>query len=80
MGIKKGVELHVIISPADGVACVQIVGPTDTHPEGHDLYFRILDLVQEFDKKVQTRIAKSRDESPMMLAQRIELGKSDIEQ
>ncbi|MGE5446515.1 MAG: hypothetical protein ACM3SR_18275 [Ignavibacteriales bacterium] len=56
MAKRKGAELHIIVNQEEGISCVQIVGPIETHSEGHDLYFRIMDLVQDFDKAIQKRI------------------------
>ncbi len=56
MAKKKGAELHIIVNKEEGVSCVQIVGPTSTHPEGHELYFKIMDLVQSLDRAIQERI------------------------
>jgi hypothetical protein len=49
------VELHIVIDRG-GVRGVQIIGPPDIHPEGHDLYFSIRDLVLQFDEAVQKRL------------------------
>jgi hypothetical protein len=51
----KKAEVHIILD-LEGVNCVQIVGPTEVHPEGHNLYMLIRDLVQEFDKSVRDRL------------------------
>ncbi len=61
MAIRKGAEIHIIVNKEEGVSCVQIVGPTGTHREAHDLYFKILDLVQNFDKTIQDRIKEGNE-------------------
>lgn len=53
--MKAQVELHIVVD-REGVRGVQIIGPSDIHPEGHDLYFSIRDLVIQFDKSVQKRL------------------------
>ena len=57
----KKVEVHVILD-WEGVNCIQIIGAAEVHPEGHDLYMQIRDLVQEFDKAVQKRLRQERGE------------------
>lgn len=49
--MKEKVELHIIIDE-DGVRGVQIIGPTEVHPEGHDMYFKIRGLISELDYKI----------------------------
>ncbi len=53
------VELHIVLD-GDGVRSVQIIGPPEVHPEGHDLYFSIRDLILEFDKIIQKRFEQKR--------------------
>lgn len=57
-------EVYIIIDYT-GVRAVQIVGPAETHPKGHDLYFSIQDLVLNFDKEIQKKLKedKSRHET-----------------
>ncbi len=52
---KESPLVHIIIDES-GVHSVQIVGPSETHPAGHDIYFQIRDLVLELDKKIQERL------------------------
>jgi hypothetical protein len=47
--MRKITELHIVVD-FDRVKCVQIMGPPDTHREGHELYLKITDLVKIFDK------------------------------
>ncbi|MGE5445805.1 MAG: hypothetical protein ACM3SR_14625 [Ignavibacteriales bacterium] len=54
------VELHIVIDH-DGIRGVQIIGPSETHLQGHDLYFNIRDLVLEFDMAVQKRLKEKED-------------------
>lgn len=51
----KKAEIHIILD-LEGVNCVQIVGPTEIHSEGHNLYMQIRDLVHEFDRAVKERL------------------------
>lgn len=53
--MKTSVELHIVLD-SEGVSCVKIMGPPDTHNEHHELYLKIVDLVKEFDKIVQKRM------------------------
>lgn len=57
---KNTVEIHIIVDK-DGVNSIQIVGPTETHPNGHDLYLHIRDLVQDFDRAIQQRIKEGKE-------------------
>jgi hypothetical protein len=56
MARKKSTELHIVVNQEEGISCVQIVGPVENHPEGHNFYFKIMDLVQALDKAIQNRI------------------------
>lgn len=58
--MEQMVELHVVIG-RHGVSSVQIIGPPESHHEGHDLYFRIRDLVQEFNKAILERIENDKE-------------------
>lgn len=51
----KKAEVHIVLD-LEGISCVQIAGPTEVHPEGHNLYMQIRDLVQEFDRQVKERL------------------------
>lgn len=51
----KKVELHIVIDK-HGINCVQIVGLPETHPEGHDIYFKIRDLIHKWDSEIQDRL------------------------
>ena len=64
MAKQRSAELHIIINK-EGVTCVQIVGPIETHPEGHALYCKILDLVQKLDKEMQERLKKEDEKSEL---------------
>lgn len=55
---QKNALLHIVLDK-DGINCVQIVGPIEAHAEGHDLYFKIRDLVQELDRQIQERLNSS---------------------
>ena len=57
----KKVEIHLVID-IDGLRSVQIIGPPEVHPEGHDLYFSIRDLVLDFDKIIQRRFEQKRND------------------
>lgn len=59
--MRQKAELHVVID-LDGVRSVQIIGPSEVHSEGHDLYFNIRDLVMEFDRAVQKRLREREEE------------------
>jgi len=48
-------ELHIVIDN-DGVKSVQIIGPPEIQSEGHNIYFKIRDLIPEFNKKILNRI------------------------
>lgn len=54
----KNAVLHIVLD-RDGINCVQIVGPAETHAEGHDLYFKIRDLIQDLDRQIQERLRSS---------------------
>ncbi|MGE5446645.1 MAG: hypothetical protein ACM3SR_18935 [Ignavibacteriales bacterium] len=56
--MKTKVELHIVID-REGVRSVQIIGPSEVHPEGHDLYFQIRDLILELDRQLQERFRSS---------------------
>ncbi len=55
---QKNAVLHIVLD-RDGIECVQIVGPAETHSKGHDLYFKIRDLVEEFDRQIHERLNNS---------------------
>jgi hypothetical protein len=50
--MKSKVELHIVIDK-DGIRSVQIMGPTEVHQEGHDLYFKIRHLIPQLDQEIQ---------------------------
>lgn len=50
--MKAGFELHIVIDK-HGVRSVQIIGPSEVHPEGHDLYFKIRHLIPRLDEEIQ---------------------------
>ena len=58
----KKMELQIVLDPS-GLKCVRVAGPPEEHKEGHDLYFKILDLVDEFDKAIQERLKEEPVES-----------------
>lgn len=47
--------VHIIVDE-QGVDSIQIVGPSESHSQAHDLYFLIRDLVMEFDKGIRERL------------------------
>lgn len=61
--MAEQIEVQVIVD-GDGVKCVRIVGPSQEHASGHDLYFRIRDLIKAFDTAIQERFkeVKEKDE------------------
>ena len=58
--MRQKIELHIVLD-RDGVRGVQIIGPSETHLEGHDIYFNIRDLVLEFDRAVQKRLKEKEE-------------------
>ncbi len=50
--MSPNAELHIIVDK-DGVRSVQIMGPTEVHPDGHDLYFKIRHLIPQLDQEIQ---------------------------
>lgn len=54
--MKTKCELHVVIDKT-GINRVEIVGPIETHSEGHELYFTLQDLFKKLDYEIQTRLA-----------------------
>lgn len=59
--MRQTVELHIVIDK-EGMRGVQIIGPFETHPQGHDLYFKIRDLVRDFNKAIQKRLMQEKEE------------------
>ena len=49
---KETAQLHIIVD-GEGLICVRIVGPPDSHKEIHDLYFRIKCFIEELDVKIK---------------------------
>lgn len=54
-------ELKIIIDH-QGIRCVQIIGAPDTHKAGHDLYLKIIDLIQDFDNEIKKRLKEDNTE------------------
>jgi hypothetical protein len=50
--MKAKVELHIVIDKG-GVRSVQIIGPSEVHSEGHDMYFKIRHLIPQLDMEIQ---------------------------
>jgi hypothetical protein len=50
--MKAKVELHIVVDKY-GIQKVQIIGPPEVHPKGHDMYFKIRHLIPQFDKEIQ---------------------------
>ena len=61
MYMKHEFELHIIIDET-GVQKVQIIGPSEAHPSGHDLYFKIRDLVSGLDEEIRKKLKQKEDE------------------
>lgn len=58
--MRQVIEIQIILD-TDGVKCVRIVGPTEGHASGHELYFRIQDLIKTFDTAIQERLKEATD-------------------
>lgn len=58
--MSQSFEIHVVFD-REGVKSTQIIGPAETHPEGHDFFFKIRDLIQDFNKAVETRIKSEKE-------------------
>jgi len=54
--MKTKCELNIVIDKT-GIKRVEIVGPIETHPEGHQLYFALQDLFKRLDAEIQMRLA-----------------------
>lgn len=50
--MKAKVELHIVVDQ-DGIQKIQTIGPSEVHPEGHDMYFKIRHLIPQFDREIQ---------------------------
>lgn len=53
-------EVHLVVT-REGLLKIQIVGPTESHIEGHDLYFSIIDLVRDFEESIKRRFEEIAD-------------------
>lgn len=56
--MKANVEIQVVLD-GEGVKCVRIIGSPEEHKEGHDLYFQVRDLIENFDKAVKERLKEN---------------------
>jgi hypothetical protein len=48
----KRLELHVVIDKS-GIKAVQIYGDPEAESEGQEMYYRIKDLLPEWNKEIQ---------------------------
>ena len=53
--MRKNTEIHIVID-FEGIRCVQVVGDSNNHEAGHDLYFKIKDLITDWDSQVKERL------------------------
>lgn len=53
------IELRIVVD-WDGVRTVQVVGDSELHHLGHDLYFLIQDLIVNFNQCVKSKIEKEK--------------------
>ena len=53
--MSSGIELQIVIDKK-GVKCVRVVGPSEGHKLGHEMYFRLQDLIDNFDREIQKRL------------------------
>ncbi len=58
MANEKRAEIHIILNREEGFSRVQVVGPTENHLEGHDLYFEVIDLIEDFQQAVNNRLGE----------------------
>ena len=59
---KPKVELHLIID-SDGIDYIQLVGSAESHDEGQSLYYKLIDVIQAFDKNIQKKLNECNAES-----------------
>jgi len=52
--MRKKPELHIVVDD-EGVRCVQLVGPVDSHPIAHDIYLRIRDLIARLNADIKKK-------------------------
>jgi len=64
---ENKVELHIVIDK-HGINCVQIVGSVKKQDKGHNLYFKINDLIYTLDKDIQKRLINSNSEATYKVA------------
>jgi hypothetical protein len=56
--MKEKVEVQIVLDNA-GVKCVRIAGSPEEHRIGHDLYFMLRDLIDNFDKAIKERLQEN---------------------
>jgi len=56
--MRKNTEIHIVID-FEGIRCVQVVGDSNNHEVGHDLYFKIKDLITDWDSQVKERLVST---------------------
>ncbi|HEX3037276.1 MAG TPA: hypothetical protein VHT73_19500 [Thermodesulfobacteriota bacterium] len=50
--MSQKIELHIVVDEK-GIRSVQIIGPPEVHPEGHDMYFKIRHLIPSLNQEIQ---------------------------
>lgn len=59
--MAKEIELQVVLN-ANGVKCVRIIGPSEQHVKGNEMYLKIIDLVKNFDEAIRRRLNPQKEE------------------
>lgn len=59
--MAKEIELQVVLN-ANGVKCVRIIGPSEQHVKGNEMYLKIIDLVKNFDEAIRRRLNEGKGE------------------
>lgn len=54
--------MHLVID-SDGIECIQIVGAAESHDGSQALYYKLLDVIQAFDKEIHKKLNEDDTES-----------------
>jgi len=59
---KPTVKVHLIIDEG-GIDYIQLVGSAESHDEGQSIYYKLIDVIQAFDKEIHKKLNEDDTES-----------------